>query len=412
MVYPMRLKSEAPNALKCFLQDVGTPHVLHSNNAKDLMQGEWRKICNYFAIKTTYTEPRSPWQNRAKGNIRKLKRHIHRKMESNKVPKRLWSYYAKWSCDVIANNGNVHKRRTTKGWYLCVQWKDGSTSWEALKDLKESFPVQVAEFSIARGIQDEPAFSWWVKETVSRKHRIIKAMKTRYARKTHKYGMEMPKSTKEAYELDRISGTDYWHRAIIKEMTNNASAFKFLDVDESVPVGSTWIPCHMVFDVKSDLTRKARFVADGHWTDPLRQTTYSTVVSRDSIGIMFLIVALNDVDILSADIGNAYLNAPTKERVHTTAGPEFGPNRIGQTVVIVRALYGLKTSGAAWHSLLAESITAMGFQHSLADPDVWFRPATKHNGFEYYEYLIVYVDDILVLSHQAKEVMLTIEQLY
>ena len=72
-------------------------------------------------------------------------------------------------------------------------------------------------------MQDEPAFTWWVKDVIAQKHRIIKAMKTRYVRKTHKYGIEMPKSIKEAYELDRMSGTDYWHHAIIKEMTNNIS---------------------------------------------------------------------------------------------------------------------------------------------------------------------------------------------
>jgi hypothetical protein len=195
-------------------------------------------------------------------------------------------------------------------------------------------------------------------------------------------------------------------------MTNNSSAFKFLEQGESVPIGSTWIPCHMVFDVKVDLTRKARFVAGGHWTDPPSQSTYLTVVSRDSVRIAFLIAALNDIEILSADIGNVYLNAPTKERVHTTAGPEFGPNRIGQTVVIVKALYGLKPSGAAWHSVLAETIHSMGFQASLADPDVWYRAATKENGFDYYEYLTVYVDDILVLSHQASEIMKTVECMY
>jgi hypothetical protein len=168
----------------------------------------------------------------------------------------------------------------------------------------------------------------------------------------------------------------------------------------------------MIFDVKVDLTRKARFVAGGHWTDPPSQTTYSTVVSRDSVRITFLIAALNDIEILSADIGNTYLNAPTKERVHTMAGPEFGPNRIGQTVIIVRALDGLKSSGAPWHSVLAEAIHSMGFQASLADPNVWYREATKDNSFEYYEYLIVCVDDILILSHRAKEVMKTIGTLY
>ncbi len=45
---------------------------------------------------------------------------------------------------VISNNGNIYKRQTTKGWHLCVQWKDGLTSWEALQDMKESFPIKGA----------------------------------------------------------------------------------------------------------------------------------------------------------------------------------------------------------------------------------------------------------------------------
>jgi hypothetical protein len=73
-------------------------------------------------------------------------------------------------------------------------WKDGSTSWEALKDLKESFPVQVAELAVSQGIQDEPAFAWWVKEPLSKKNRIVKAMKMHYAWKTQKFGIQLPKS--------------------------------------------------------------------------------------------------------------------------------------------------------------------------------------------------------------------------
>jgi hypothetical protein len=68
----------------------------------------------------------------------------------------------------------------------------------------------------------------------------------------------------------------------------------------------------MVFHVKMDLTRKAGFVAGGHMTDPLKDTTYSSVVSRYSICIAFLIAALNDLDILACDIQGAYLNTETK----------------------------------------------------------------------------------------------------
>jgi hypothetical protein len=122
-------------------------------------------------------------------------------------------------------------------------------------------------------------------------------------------------------------------------MKNNAIAFRFLEPDEHIPVGSTWIPCHLSFDVKLDLTRKARFVAGGQWTDTPTQLTYSSVVTRESVRIAFLIAVLNDLEILSADIGNAYLQAPTREKVHMTASHKFGPNRIGQTIIIVRALY-------------------------------------------------------------------------
>jgi hypothetical protein len=235
----------------------------------------------------------------------------------------------------ISHNGNIHKRRTTKGWKLCVLWKDGTTSWESLKDPKESFPIQVAEFAYSNNLQDQPAFRWWVADTLARRNRILKAVQTRYAKKTHKYRIRLPKSVEEAYEIDRENGTDHWHQAILKEMKNNSVAFHFLEDNENLPVGSQWIPFHMIFDIKCDFTRKARFVAGGHWTDVSSQLTYSSVVTRDSVRIAFLIAALNELYILAADVGNAYLQAPAREKVHTTAGPEFGPSYVGKTVIIV-----------------------------------------------------------------------------
>jgi hypothetical protein len=168
---------------------------------------------------------------------------------------------------------------TTHGWSLCVLWKDGSTSSEPLKDLKQAFPVQVAEYAVSRDLTDSPAFKWWVPHTLKQRNHILKAIKTHFHNKTHKYGIQVPKTVEEAYALDRESGTDYWHQAILKEMKNNAIAFKFLESGDSIPVGSKWIPCHMVFDVKIDLTRKARFVAGGHWTEPDHISSYSTVIS-------------------------------------------------------------------------------------------------------------------------------------
>jgi Reverse transcriptase (RNA-dependent DNA polymerase) len=121
-------------------------------------------------------------------------------------------------------------------------------------------------------------------------------------------------------------------------------AFKFPE-DNKAPVGFQKIDCHMVFDVKMTLERKAHYVAGGHQTEPTKDITFASVVSRDSICITFLTVALNDLKILSADISGAYLNTKAAEKVYTLAGKEFGPEKEGKVVVITRALYGLHSSG-------------------------------------------------------------------
>jgi hypothetical protein len=154
----------------------------------------------------------------------------------------------------------------------------------------------------------------------------------------------------------------------------------------------------------------------GKWisneTNPPQSITYSSMVSRDSIRIAFLLAALNDIEILSTDIRNAYLNESPQEKVYTTAGPEFGPELQGKQVLIVRALYGLKSSGAAWRSHLANTLRQMGFKPCLANPDVWFRPSTKPNGYKYYEYVLVYVDNVLTLSHRGDSIMKGLEEFY
>ena len=160
-----------------------------------------------------------------------------------------------------------------------------------------------------------------------------------------------------------------------------------------------------------DFTRKARFVAGGHLTGPPESITYSSVVSRDTVRVAFLIAALNDLDVCAADIGNAYLNAECKKRIWVKAGKEFGANE-GKPMIIVKSLYGLKLSGAAWRNLLSSSIKDLGFASSKADPDLYYRAHVKKNGEKYYEYLLVYVDDILCISENTKPIVDEIRALY
>ena len=301
-------------------------------------------------------------------------------------------------------------RLTTEGWFFLVSWEDGSQDVVRLKDIKESYPIQVALYAKSVGIDKEPALVWWVNHVVKKQHRIISKIHTRNIRKTEKFGITVPRTVKEALELDRITNTDFWSKAIQKEMNNVQVAFKMLEKGARPYPGYQHITCHIIFDVKSDGTRKARYVAGGHLavTDAI---TYSSVVSKDSIRILLVIAALNGLHLLSCDIVNAYLNAKPREHVYFVAGDEFGENA-GRIIIVVRALYGLKSSGAAFRSKLLADLREMGYQSTRADADVYIKARSKGSGESYYEYILCYVDDILVISERPEEFMQSFAKLY
>ncbi len=89
----------------------------------------------------------------------------------------------------FVHNGHNSLCQSTIRWHLCVQWKDGSTSWQSLKDLKEAYPVAVTENAVRQGIDNDPAFNWWV-HAVLRKHghiiALVKKRNTRFLKKLHK----------------------------------------------------------------------------------------------------------------------------------------------------------------------------------------------------------------------------------
>ena len=87
-------------------------------------------------------------------------------------------------------------QQPTAGWHLCVQWLDGTTTWQTLKDLKKLYLVQVAEYLVMQGIDDEPAFDWWENEVLKKHERIIKqlsnwrsasSLKLRFLNQSKKY---------------------------------------------------------------------------------------------------------------------------------------------------------------------------------------------------------------------------------
>ena len=109
-------------------------------------------------------------------------------------------------------DGRTYMRRSTVGWQICVTWKDGSSTWEKLSDMKESHPIKSAEYSVSQGIEFEPAFNYWVPFTLKKHERIIYLVNKWNAcdlKCNKKFGIFIPNSFKEAYEIDRENGNTY-----------------------------------------------------------------------------------------------------------------------------------------------------------------------------------------------------------
>ena len=139
---------------------------------------------------------------------------------------------------ITTRTSTKRQRETTIGWELLVQWKDGSTNWITLKDLKESYPVQVTEYSVGVRISMELAFAWWVPYTLKKCKQIVAKVKSKYWIRTHKFGVWIPKSVQEAKELDHQNGNSLWWEAICKEMKNVRPAFKVWETEISqIPPG-------------------------------------------------------------------------------------------------------------------------------------------------------------------------------
>jgi hypothetical protein len=216
-----------------------------------------------------------------------------------------------------------------------------------------------------------------------KRERIISKLQKKYWRTEYKFGVRIPKTVDEALQIDQMTGMKHWENAMKKEMGKVSVAYK--PKDDVTPddvrkgrvkdmIGFQEIKCHMVFDMKMDFTRKARFVAGGHMTQPATSITYSSVVSRDSFRIAFLLATLNELHILACDVGNAYLNAPCREKIWFQAGRECGAD-MGKVMVKTRALYGLRTSGASWRQMLSDTLTSteFGYRQSRGDPDVYLK---------------------------------------
>ena len=324
-------------------------------------------------------------------------------------PDRPWIYK-----DIIGHEGPLTpKDPNYKGciYNVLVQWEDGSETYEPLTIIKKDDPVTCAKYAKEYGLLDKPG--WKSLKRIANRTKLFTRMlnqakmSSRRNGPIYKFGVQVPRNKTDARKLDAANNDTKWHDAEQAELTqlHEYDVFEDRGILKQKLEGYKHIRVHFVYDCKHDLRRKARMVADGHLTLP-SDDSYSSVVSLRTLRICIVLGELNGLDIGVGDIGNAYLEAKTDERVYIIAGPEFG-ELAGHTLVIAKALYGLRTSGARFHEELASKLGPMGFVPSKADPNLWMRDAGDH-----WEYLAVYVDDLMAIMKDPDKFFAELSELY
>ena len=314
----------------------------------------------------------------------------------------LWTFQ-----DVLEHQGPLKPedpRYKGSSYNVKIAWSDGSETWEPLSMMIKTDPATMAAYAKENDLLNTPG--WKSLRKIARRAKVLKRMinaskrKQRFDAVIYKFGVRVPRDAKEAKRLDAENGNTYWQDAMDLELSQvlEYDTFKSLGRTARVPDGYQQIPVRFVFDVKQSLKRKARLVARGDKTTPPRESVYSGVASLRSLRIVVFLAELNGLEITGGDVGNAYLEAYTKEKVCFRAGPEFGPELEGHLLIIVKALYGLRTSGARFHAKFADTLRELGFTPTYADPDVWIRDAG-----DCYEYVVMYVDDLLTALKNPKE---------
>jgi hypothetical protein len=202
-----------------------------------------------------------------------------------------------------------------------------------------------------------------------------------------------------------------WRQATNLEMSQLVEYDTFRDLGHKdtapPPTGYKKIRTHLVYDFKHDGRHKARVVANGHLTDIPLESVYSGVISLHGLRIVTFLSELIGLDLWATDIGNAYLEAFTMEQnYYIVAGPDFGQLE-GHYLIIIKALYGLRTSGLRWHERFADCLRNEGFSPCKAEPDIWMRL----NG-NLYEYVATYVDDLCLGMLDPKSFTDTLQKKY
>jgi hypothetical protein len=290
-----------------------------------------------------------------------------------------------------------------------IEMNNGTRAWKILKDVKEDDETMLAQFLVDSKLDSLPRFKWATR-TIRLKERNANARKAKIMRKkglvVEKFGTIIPRNIKEAYKIDEREGTKGWTDAIEKEITSLHEYKVFRKAERWEIDGYTRLRLLFVFDVKHDGRKKLRICIAGNETEIGELNSYAAVARYRSIRLVELLAGKMQKKCTSGDIGNAFLNAKTDEKVYVIAGPEFGALE-GAILVIDKALYGLKTSSYKWMQYFGSVLRKMGFSPTRSDRAIWIKKVGKD-----YDYCAAYVDDFIFVSHNAKQYLDEMQKIF
>ena len=304
---------------------------------------------------------------------------------------------------------------------LRIERETGEITWEPLTNIIASDPYTCAIYAKKYDLLNTPGWKL-LKRCARSARRLIRALKKpkyRQAKASRKYknGWEVPRDYAHALQLDIQNGNNKWKDDIDLEIEGIKEYQVFKDYGKNVhekgiianaPKGYQKIRVHFIFDVKHCGKFKARLVANGHLTKEPNETVYSGFVFLRDLRLAMFLAELSNLQLWGADVGNAYLQALTKEKVYIVGGPEFEDLQ-GHVLVMHKALYGTRSGEACWHDKLFDILHQIGLKPSKADPDIWMKPSKDGN---HYEYIAVYVDDLAICMKDPKAFCDTLKEKY
>ena len=330
--------------------------------------------------------------------------YIQKGTEAEEDPDSLFKFR-----DIVAHQGPLESTDPDhKGskYNVLVEWETGEVTYEPLTLISKDDPITCAVYAKKHVLLDTTGWKHLKRyaKTSKRLIRAVKQSRIRQVRASARYqhGFQVPKDYNDAIRLDKENSNTHWQDAMDLELSQIHEYNVFKDTGKAqfqngkvvTPDGFQKIRVHFVYAVKHDGRFKARLVADGHLTKEPVESIYSGVVSLRSLRMVVFLSQLNDLEIWGADVGNAYLEAYTDEKLCIIAGPEFKELQ-GYLLIMIKALYGTRSGGARWHDRLFDILQELKFKPSKADPDVWMRPEP---GGTCYEYIAVYVDDLAIVA--------------